>query len=383
MQVEQGCSFLEDADAAVEEATKSWADGPEMVFVFCSMKQDATKTAGAVKRRFPQASIAGCTTAGEHVGGAHSNGSLVIAALYDSQVRWATRLVRGVKALDEKAAEGAVDALFAELDIDRESLNPSDYFSLLLVDGMSMAEERVTAMLAEAMEGIPLAGGSAGDDLAFSQTFVMSDEGAADDAAVVVMGVRGAARVEIVKHQHFVTTPRSLCITKADIETRTVYEMDGYPAAEAYARALGLSREQLTDDITFLNPVTFSCAGDIYVRSIQKLNDDGSITFYCAIEEGMVLDIGGHEDMRDALSQGLSDVRDKLGKADFVLGFNCILRALEAKANDAHDGLGEVMRDHCSAMIGFDTYGEQLNGLHINQTLVAVAIHAGENHVVT
>jgi hypothetical protein len=25
-------------------------------------------------------------------------------------------------------------------------------------------------------------------------------------------------------------------------------------------------------------------------------------------------------------------------------------------------------------MIGFDTYGEQLNGLHINQTLVAVAI---------
>jgi len=25
-------------------------------------------------------------------------------------------------------------------------------------------------------------------------------------------------------------------------------------------------------------------------------------------------------------------------------------------------------------MVGFDTYGEQLNGLHINQTLVALAL---------
>lgn len=381
MHVEQGSSFLEDADAAVAAATEAWADGPDMVFVFCSTKQNAEAVASAVKRRFPRASIAGCTSAGEHVRGVHSNGSLVIAGLYDSRIRWATRLVRGVTALDEERAEAAVDQLFSELDIDRETLNPTDYFSLLFMDGLSMAEERVTALLAEAMEGIPLAGGSAADDLAFSRTFVISDEGAADDAAVVVMGVRGPARVEMVKHQHFVTTPRSLCITKADVATRTVYEMDGYPAAEAYAGALGLSREQLTDDITFLNPITFSCAGDIYVRSIQKVNDDASITFYCAIEEGMVLDIGGHEDMKNALSTGLGELREKIGKADFVLGFNCILRALEAQKNDAHDGLGEVMREHCRAMIGFDTYGEQLNGLHINQTLVAVAIVAGGEHV--
>ena len=122
--------------------------------------------------------------------------------------------------------------------------------------------------------------------------------------------------------------------------------------------------------------MTFACNGELYVRSIQKVNEDGSITFYCAIEEGMVLDVGGHGDMHASLSSDLGALREELGKADFIVGFNCILRALEAKQAEAFDALGEVVGETAGAMIGFDTYGEQLNGLHINQTLVAVAIKA-------
>lgn len=376
MRIEQGRSFEIDAKKAVDEATRGWREAPDMVFVFCSTKQNASDTSAALAARFPNSPIAGCTTAGELLGGEHSNESLVVAALYDTPLRWAVRLVEGVKDLDQARADEAVNDLFAQLGVEREAFEADDYFSLLMIDGLSMSEERVSAMLAEALDGIPLAGGSAGDDLAFGRTFVISDRGAMSDAAIVVLAAKGGADVKVLKHQHFVTTPTLLCITKADSQTRTVYEMDGYPAAEAYARALGKNRADLTDELTFLNPVTFSCDGQIYVRSIQKVNDDGSIVFYCGIEEGMVLEVGSHEDMQEVFARDFGALSDEMGKADFVLGFNCILRALEANTANAHDGLGHVMSRCSRSMIGFDTYGEQLNGLHINQTLVAVAIRA-------
>lgn len=374
MKVRQGRSFATDGHEAVAEATEGWPDRPQIVFAFCSMKQDAQAVVDALRARFGDVPIAGCTTAGEHMGGAHSNESLVAAAVYGSSMTWTAQVVRDLKAFGEEDAQRVSDALFEAVGADRETLDASRYFSLLMIDGLSMTEEKVSAQLAEALEGVPLAGGSAGDDLAFAETRVLTSEGALTDAAVVVLADKGDTEVRIVKHQHFTRTPEMLCITKADPATRTVIEMDGYPAIEAYARALGKTPEEVTGDVTFLNPVTFACNGELYVRSIQKVNDDGSITFYCAIEEGMVLDVGGHGDMHASLSSDLGALREDLGKADFVVGFNCILRALEAKGADAFDALGKVVEETAGAMIGFDTYGEQLNGLHINQTLVAVAI---------
>ena len=158
-----------------------------------------------------------------------------------------------------------------------------------------------------------------------------------------------------------------------DYAKRRVLEIDGYPALGAYAAALGLRPEEVTGEVTFLNPVTFRYQGELYVRSIQAVNDDGSLDFYCAIEEGMVLEIGGHEDMAAALRADLDGLRDRMGSLDFLLGFNCILRALESEGAGEHDAIGAAFTSVCGAMVGFDTYGEQLQGLHINQTLVAVA----------
>ena len=65
--------------------------------------------------------------------------------------------------------------------------------------------------------------------------------------------------------------------------------------------------------------------------------------------------------------------RSRMGNIPFLFGFNCILRAIEADGAGAHEQLGQVFKQSCDNMIGFDTYGEQLDGLHMNQTLVAVA----------
>ena len=84
----------------------------------------------------------------------------------------------------------------------------------------------------------------------------------------------------------------------------------------------------------------------------------------------MVLEIADHEEMVHALSQDLEDG----DPADFMIAFNCIQRAMESDRTDSHDDICQVMNRHSRHVIGFDTYGEQLDGLHINQTLVALAL---------
>lgn len=366
MQTFQGRSAQTDARAAVQEAAAELPADLDLIFVFSSTEQDPEQVAQALTERFPGVPLAGCTTSGEHLSDGHSRGNLVVTGIQAPEYRWTTASV-DLEGFDKGKAEAAAKELFEAVGVDPEEMDPEKLVSLLFIDGLSGVEEDFTATLADALQGVPLAGGSAGDDLKFEKTWVYGPHGARSGAATLVMAYSpDGAPIQIVKHQHFTTTPRSVVVTR--VEGRRVYEFDGYPALEGYARALGMEPEQVSGDVTFLNPVTFACNGELYVRSIQAIHDDGSISFYCAVEEGMVLDISDHHEMSESLEQGLQFTRPP----EFVVGFNCILRALEATGSELHAEQSEILQKACNTLIGFDTYGEQLNGLHINQTLVAV-----------
>lgn len=368
MQVHQGRSDHGDAAAAIAQASADFPTTVEMLFVFSSTAQDPEAVADALAERFPGVPIAGCTTAGEHLGGTHSTGGLVLAGLADTGLAWSTAHIGELEGFDGSKAPAVAAALFEGCGMDPEEMDPESAVCLLFVDGLRGMEEVLSAELASALQGIPLAGGSAGDDLKFTETRVYGPQGAQTNAATAVMArsVDGTP-IQVIKHQHFTTTPAHVVVTR--VEGRRVHEFDGLPALEGYARAMGMPAEQVTGDVTFLNPMTFACNGELYVRSIRAINEDGSIDFYRAVEEGMVLDIGGHADMSASLEHGLEAWKQAPA---FVVGFNCILRALEATGQELHDEQGQIIARSCGSMIGFDTYGEQLNGLHINQTLVAV-----------
>ena len=115
--------------------------------------------------------------------------------------------------------------------------------------------------------------------------------------------------------------------------------------------------------------------GANYVRSIQKVNPDGSLKFYCAIERGVVLRVAKGVDLVTNLERALSQVRARIGPPQLVLAFDCILRKLEI----VQTGLGEAVSDllRRNNAIGFNTYGEQFCGVHVNQTLTAIALGFG------
>ena len=75
--------------------------------------------------------------------------------------------------------------------------------------------------------------------------------------------------------------------------------------------------------------------------------------------------------MLRSTAKTLHDVTAELGSIDMVLGFDCILRRLDAENRQIRHEVEELYRRH--NVTGFHTYGEQYNAMHLNQTLTGIA----------
>jgi hypothetical protein len=160
----------------------------------------------------------------------------------------------------------------------------------------------------------------------------------------------------------------------ADPEQRVVQELNGEPAAEAYAETLGVELEELNSLLFSKNPLMLLVGGEHYVRSVQRVNADHSLAFFCALEAGMVLTVGESGDPLLALQRGFDGARERIGTPEVVLGCDCVLRRMEFEQAGSDRAVGDLMSKN--RVVGLSTYGEQYNAIYVNQTLSAVALSA-------
>jgi hypothetical protein len=217
---------------------------------------------------------------------------------------------------------------------------------------------------------IPLIGGSAGDGMRFSNTCVYHNGRFHTDSAVLLL-IKTPLPFKVFKTQHFIPGEERLVATEADTEKRIVMEINGRPAALEYARATGFDECHLSPTCFAASPVVVLMDGTNYVRSIQKVNDDNSLTFYCAIDEGLVFRVAHGENIVTNMIQTLEDLQNTLGSLQLVLVCDCILRKLEVLRNGKQERTEDIM--HRYNIVGFNTYGEQFRGIHVNQTLTGIA----------
>ena len=149
-----------------------------------------------------------------------------------------------------------------------------------------------------------------------------------------------------------------------------VYEINGRPAAQEYARAIGFDPKDINPEIYSTHPVMLRIGGKYYIRSIQKANEDGSLTFYCAIEEGLVLRIGSCGNLVDNLAEAFETVRNQIQTIKLTIGFDCILRLLEVNQKKLAQEVNEIFNRN--RVIGFNTYGEQFTGPPITSAISSV-----------
>ncbi|WP_306145473.1 FIST N-terminal domain-containing protein [Roseibium sp. MMSF_3412] len=250
-----------------------------------------------------------------------------------------------------------------------------DIFAICLIDGMSVVEEMVTAALHWALEDIPLLGGSAGDSMRFTRTSLVLNGEVGDDCAIVIF-FRSTVPFKIFKTDNFVPTERKLVVTRSDPERRIIYEFNASEAAAEYARAVGIDPGALSPMSFASHPLVVRVGGEYYCRSVQKVNPDGSLSFFCAIDDGIVLTVAEPTGMTRSTNTAFENVVAEIGSVDFVLGFDCVLRRIDAQNRQATQRIQKIYQKY--NVVGFNTYGEQYLSMHLNQTFTGIAFARAE-----
>jgi len=360
-----------DAKLAVQEFHTAVAQQDmALVVFFCSSEYALDLLAAEMQRLFAGVQVIGCTTAGEIGPAGYCQHSLSGVSFPEASCVAVSGLLDQLSEFDITKGHDFAQSLLQRLESKASNSSPDHSFALLLIDGMSGREERVAHALQYTLGKITLFGGSAGGDQKFAKTYVYSNGNFHTDSAALVL-VNTALPFKIFKTHHFVSTDERFVVTEADPAKRIVKEINGLPAATEYARLVGVAINEFNSKDFAFPSVVVKIGGTDYVRSIQKANADGSLTFYCAIETGLVLRVAHGVNLVANLEQTFDAIRTEIGSTQLVLGCDCILRNLEVSKNGLKDHVMEIFQRNNT--IGFSSYGEQFRGIHNNQTFTGCA----------
>lgn len=351
------------AQAADEIAQRLGRHAPALVLVFASDGGALAGLTGQLRERFgPGCHVLGCSSAGGFAFGAYRDDQVVAigfpAAAFRAEAIWLHGL-RQHLALDWMLKLRRLEAGFR---------GPAGWprFGLLTIDGLCRREELVAAAVDAALGDLPVVGGSAGDGLRFGQTHLALDGETHPESALFCL-VASAFPIEEVVFDHFTPASGRMVVTEALPEERVIVSINAEPAAEEYARLIGLPEAALGPQAFAANPLLTRQGGRHAVRAIQGVTPRGGLSLMSSVEEGATMTLGRPEN----LTEGLEARMSRLGRTALILGFDCVLRRIAVEQAGLGEAVGRIYREHRVA--GFNTYGEQHGGLHVNQTFVGLA----------
>ncbi|MFO1154220.1 MAG: nitric oxide-sensing protein NosP [Rhodospirillales bacterium] len=343
---------------------------------FCSSDYDLPALERELNDRFAHIPLIGCTSAGEITPAGYMTGGIVGFSLPKRDFVSVAAPIRSLRNFSIAEGRDIVRDLRAELDEAAAGLPSDKTFAFLMIDGLSKCEEMVLSAITSALDEIPMFGGSAGGGLTFQRSYVFHDGRFSSDAAVLAL-VRTRLPFTLFTKDHFVSSGMKMVVTDADPLARIVSEINAEPASQEYARLLGLNVKNLTPMIFATHPVVVKVGGRYYTRSIQKVNEDESLTFFCAIDKGIVLTVAVGTDLLENTQNLFDEISNEIGVPQLVIGCECILRGLELDEKRLKDAVGELFARN--NVIGFGTFGEQYHAMHVNHTFTGVAIGFGSD----
>lgn len=347
-----------------------------LVLLFVRTNMDLAGFAESLTARFgPDIPVVGCTTAGELTSDGFVDGAVTGVSFSASHFAASVLPIHDLDDFSLGQAQELVRTGLLEIADQRPTLTRTQTFGLTLIDGLSYAEESLTSTLHAAMGDIPLFGGSAGDSLHFKQTHILY-KGTFHSAMALLILIGSRFPFRVFKTEHFIAGNKKMVVTEADPSLRIVSEINAEPAAKEYARLIGMQEEDLTSTVFATHPVVVRVGGQNFVRSIQKRNEDGSLSFFCAIDKGIVLTLAEGIDLTRNLADLFEGIRRTIGKPILTLGFDCIFRTLEIRDKHLRPAVDNMLC--ANNVIGFATYGEQFQAMHVNQTFTGVAIGDGD-----
>lgn len=373
--IQIGISHAKTESDAVREAIAGFnADSICFVLFFMPDHLDPDKVAQEISGQMHSAAVFGCSTAGQITSVGYESDALLLLAFPKRHFRCSSTLIKPLK-------PGSIERTANQAKVLADRFPRTGNWktvALVIADGMSKQEDLLVAALNAGLGDIPVFGGSAGNGLAFNETYVVHGGVAHTNAALLLL-IETDLAFGGVGFDHFRPTDRQMVVTHAVPEERLVLEINGVPAAREYARYVGCPVEELSPIVFAKNPVLVRNGKSWHVRAIQQVAEDGGLWFLSAIDDGLVLTLGQGTEIRRTLTNGLEQCRNKNGSPDFVIGFDCYLRRLEIEQNNLVEDVSRILRKN--RVFGFNTYGEQHLGVHVNQTFVGVAFYPPKDGV--
>ena len=361
MKVEIAYSTKQNIDDILKDIKNQIGDcNPKFIQFYASPTINPEEISKGIYDLFQQTPVIGCSSSGEIISGKMLENSIVLMALGDEIIEDSRIEVLPNITEDTLAVDKGFTRLTEYYGQDISQLDTKKYVGLLLIDGLSGMEEKVNERIGD-LTNITFVGGSAGDNMAFKETYVYANGEFHSNAAVIAL-LKCKTSFCVLKTQSFKGLNKHTVITKSD--ARTVIELNGQPANKEYARLLGVTDDKLADCF-FRHPLGISIGEDYFVRSPLRLDSNNNIEFGCAINGGIELELLESQDIVERTKHDLADKVRELGSVSVIINFNCLFRTLELQSKNQTDAYGKLFAD--IPTIGVSTYGESYIG-HMNQT---------------
>lgn len=304
-----------------------------------------------IRRKFPQAIMAGCSTAGEISGVSVSDESLAVNFLKLEKSNLVYKEVE-IDSPDDSAERGAELAR----KFDEEGLK----HIFVLSDGLNVNGSKLVEGMRDAKpKAAALTGGLAGDGPNFERTLLIDNEGKVRDKLIIALGFYGDINISYASMGGWDSFGIERLVTKS--HNNILFELDGEPALELYKSFLGEEAANLpASGLLFPLSMRYSEDRAPLVRTILGISEEEqSLTFAGDIPEGSYIRlmkanvnrlIDGAEEAAEAARQG---------KNDFAICISCVGRKLVLRqlVEEEVEAVQEHLGDQCK-ISGFYSYGE-------------------------
>ena len=340
----------------------------KVVIYFFSPSYEKYEIQKTLVNAFPDAVCIGSSMCGGWSSeGAIRTGVTIMSLSSDEVEETYVTFQEGTKKDPIKTAHAAISDLKSKTK--NQNINPDEYLGIILFDGLCLGELIMKEFTMEKYLNLAFIGAAAADEMTFSKTIVGAGNQFSEDGLVAAI-LKMKIPFFFNHYVHFLPTAKSFTITRVEISRRIAWEINGEPAAEFYARQVGIDDvNKLTFDYFVKHPVGLVLGESVYIRSPNLVIDGKGLQFYCYIEAGTKVFLLEHGDIIANAQTSIQEALQFLPGIQGCLLFNCIQRYLELAEDNIIDDFNDVFNNY--PMIGFNTYGEELF-THHNQTLTAV-----------
>lgn len=384
VQMQSACSSLRDPKGAAEDIVRQLSgDNPKLVTLFASRSMDHGALNAALRERLPASTrLVGASTGGEiDRSGLHS-GTVVVGAL-SGDFDVGLGLGRHLSADALSAGASATARAREELGVRATDIDPRRHVGLVIDDGFRNKKEELLLGILERNPALVLVGGGASDeetDPGKRSALIHVDGEVVDDAALVAL-FRVDAPFAALRSHSFLPTGKTLTITKLDDDCRRVIELDGQPATERYAEAIGVP----VSDLDYPNmkglmghPLALHVGREYFLRAAWFPQADGSIVFGNLLEEGAELDLMRSVDLAESTRRFFEEeVPRRVRSPQAALLFNCGARHWTAASTGRIQELSNAFTAGPPSA-GMNAWFEIYCGFNISFTLTALVFGASE-----